>query len=251
MENQSWLKQPALIAHRGDSKRAPENTLAAFRQAISLGVDFFEFDICLSKDGVPVCIHDSTVMRTTDARGDYSVGDLTANALKALDAGTWFDARFASEQIPLFDEVLQLDVGHVGMMIELKLEGGNIANLAAAALDRLHKRRPPTTCIIASFSPEIIRAVIALDPFQAVLGNVEDQHGLEAFLAMGLKHLCLWDKMVDASLMRQLILKEICVWVFTVDQPKRAKALLEMGVMGIITNDPVGLQGSFKKNHAC
>ncbi|MBZ0251997.1 MAG: hypothetical protein K8I02_01540, partial [Candidatus Methylomirabilis sp.] len=90
------------IAHRGASGECPENTLAAFGRALEIGVDMVEFDVHLSRDGVPVVIHDDDVRRTTDGRG--LVKDLTLAELRRLDAGGWKDARFAGERIPTLEE---------------------------------------------------------------------------------------------------------------------------------------------------
>ncbi|HEY4721683.1 MAG TPA: glycerophosphodiester phosphodiesterase family protein, partial [Anaerolineae bacterium] len=87
---------PAVIGHRGASAAAPENTLAAFNLAVLLGADAVELDAKLSKDDVPVVMHDPTVDRTTDGRG--RVADLTLADLKKLDAGSWKDAKYTGER---------------------------------------------------------------------------------------------------------------------------------------------------------
>src|SRR3989442_9967523 len=84
--------RPLRIAHRGASARAPENTLAAFKEAIRLGADSIELDAHLSADGVPMVIHDDSVDRTTNGRG--AVAALTCRSLRRLDAGAWFSSRF-------------------------------------------------------------------------------------------------------------------------------------------------------------
>jgi glycerophosphoryl diester phosphodiesterase len=96
--------RPLVCAHRGRSGVAPENTLAAFEAAVDLGADFLELDVRRSADGEIVCIHDATVDRTTDGTG--AVADLTLAELRALDAGSWKDARYAGERIPLLSAVL-------------------------------------------------------------------------------------------------------------------------------------------------
>src|SRR5512137_114803 len=103
-----------IIAHRGGPAYAPENTLAAFRHAITLGVDWLELDVHLSRDGEVVVIHDETVNRTTNGVG--RVADLSLAELRALDAGAG-----GGERVPAFTEVLTLakEAG-VGLLVELK-----------------------------------------------------------------------------------------------------------------------------------
>jgi len=101
----AWGAPPLIVAHRGLLKVAPENTLANFRACLELRLGF-EFDVQRTKDGHLVCMHDTTVNRTTDGTGNVS--DLTLAQIKKLDAGSWFDSTFAGEQVPTIDEVLQL-----------------------------------------------------------------------------------------------------------------------------------------------
>jgi glycerophosphoryl diester phosphodiesterase len=106
-----------VIAHRGASGEAPENTLAAFRRALDLGVDAVELDAHLSADGEPVVIHDPNLERTTTGTG--LVRDLTAAAISRLDAGRWFGDQFAGERIPTLAEALDL-LRPVRVIIEIK-----------------------------------------------------------------------------------------------------------------------------------
>ena len=108
------------IAHRGASARAPENTFAAFEEAVRVGVDAVELDVHLSADGVPVVIHDATVERTTDGRG--AVASLSCARLRRLDAGSWFSPRYRGERMPTLDETLDWARGRTGLNVELKAE---------------------------------------------------------------------------------------------------------------------------------
>lgn len=103
--NAGVAEEPLVVAHRGLLRHAPENTLANFRACLELRLGF-EFDVQRSRDGALVCIHDSTVDRTTNGVG--KVSELTLAQLRKLDAGSWFDAKFAREKIPTVDEVLDL-----------------------------------------------------------------------------------------------------------------------------------------------
>ncbi|HEX6023267.1 MAG TPA: glycerophosphodiester phosphodiesterase family protein [Solirubrobacter sp.] len=116
-----------VVAHRGASGEAPENTLAAIREAGRQDADWVEIDVVLSKDGVPVLLHDTSLARTTDVeekfpdREPWLVEDFTVAELKQLDAGSWFDERFAGEPLPTFREaLLALDKADVGLWLEIK-----------------------------------------------------------------------------------------------------------------------------------
>jgi len=115
---------PLIVAHRGLLLHAPENTLANFRACLELRLGF-EFDVEKSKDGELVCIHDSTVDRTTNGTG--KVVDLTLAQIRELDAGIWFDSKFAGEKVPTIDEVLKLVAEYqqhnVLIAVDLKAEG--------------------------------------------------------------------------------------------------------------------------------
>ncbi len=126
-----------LIAHRGASGYAPEHTLAAYRLALEQKADFVEPDLAVSKDGVLVCLHDDSLDRTTDVetvfpdrstpnssgRGpakQWLANDFTVADMKRLDAGSWFDAKFAGQRMPTFQEMIELVRGKAGLYPELK-----------------------------------------------------------------------------------------------------------------------------------
>ncbi len=163
----SWWTAPGIGlrvgGHRGASRDAPENTLAAVRRAIELGVDYVEIDVHLSRDAELVVIHDPDLGHTTDGTG--TVGGLTTDDLQRLDAGRWFGERFAGERVPRLHEVLALleasaTAGRpVGAVVEAKGigSGGPLARALAAspARDRL---------AICSFQAGELRAAREADP---------------------------------------------------------------------------------------
>ena len=120
------------VAHRGASAYAPEHTLAAYRLAIEQGADFVEQDLAVTKDGVLICLHDPSLERTTDVetkfptrftevaiegktRKAWLANDFTLAEIKTLDAGSWFDPKFAGERVPTFDEAVALIRGKAGL----------------------------------------------------------------------------------------------------------------------------------------
>jgi len=109
-----------VIAHRGASAYAPENTLAAFALAAEQGADWFELDCTLTRDGEVIVIHDNNVERTTNRGAKDSVAGMTLAELKTLDAGSWKDPKFAGERLPTLAEALDMAKGGIGVYIELK-----------------------------------------------------------------------------------------------------------------------------------
>jgi glycerophosphoryl diester phosphodiesterase len=130
--------RPFLVAHRGASGYAPEHTIAAYTLALEQGADYVEQDLTLTSDGVLVCLHDDTLERTTDVETRFPdravvesgpggqpvkrwyANDFTLAELKTLDAGSWFDARFAGARIATFEEAIALVKGKAGLFPELK-----------------------------------------------------------------------------------------------------------------------------------
>lgn len=184
---------PTLVAHRGGAAEAPENTLAAFRHALSLGIRWFELDVQMSRDGELVVIHDQTVDRTTNGTGE--VGSLLLQELRTLDAGSWFGGQFRGERVPTLRETLELCIAEdAGVLIELKspqlypgmeekvaallseagLAGGNhfwCISFDHAAIDRLRELAPDVPLgylyrsDVASFVPDSDTIEAALPHF--------------------------------------------------------------------------------------
>jgi glycerophosphoryl diester phosphodiesterase len=133
------LPQRGVCAHRGASAKHPENTLAAFREAIRLGAHMIEFDVYLTKDKHPVIIHDPTLDRTTNGTG--RVSDASFEDVRKLDAGSWKDASFMGERVPTLEEALEIMPRNIWLNVHLK-EGRECGAIAAAAIvkaDRLHQ----------------------------------------------------------------------------------------------------------------
>ena len=149
-----YRERPLIIAHRGASASAPENTLAAFRLALEQGADGIELDVTRCASGEVVVMHDATVDRTTDGTG--AVLALPLDALRALDAGSWFGAAWSGERVPLLEEVLEEVGGRLRVNIEIKREGsGGGLEERVAELVRCHGLQD--SVIISSFSPRALR----------------------------------------------------------------------------------------------
>lgn len=151
------MDRMAIVAHRGFSAAAPENTISAFRKAIELHAEYIECDVRRSADGELVVIHDSAVDRTTNGSG--LVREKTVSELKRLDAGSWFSKEFFGERIPTLDEVLDLVKGKSKLIIELKEEG-----LADATVELIVSREMCGEVIIASFIEQVGFRLAELEP---------------------------------------------------------------------------------------
>ncbi|CAM4238563.1 glycerophosphoryl diester phosphodiesterase [Paenibacillus endophyticus] len=138
------------VAHRGWSSRAPENTMAAIRLALAdPDVAWIEIDVHLSKDHVPVVIHDYTLRRTTNGKGD--VKSLTADQITALDAGNWFSQKYQGEPVPTLAQVLQEAVGRCKLNIELKTDGIRYPHIEQKVLECIETYDALKEVVITSF----------------------------------------------------------------------------------------------------
>ena len=151
-----------VIAHRGASAYAPENTLAAFKQAIMLHSDILELDVHQTKDLRLVVIHDATVDRTTNGKG--RIKDLTLEELRQLDAGSWFSPAFAAERVPLLDEVLDLASNSVSLLIELKEGSDEYPNIEERIVRLVREKNVEKHVIFKSFHDETLDRLRQLAP---------------------------------------------------------------------------------------
>lgn len=146
-----------IIAHRGASAVAPENTLPAIDSAIAAGADCIEIDVHLSKDNKVVVIHDKTVDRTTNGSG--RVSELTSDYIKTLDAGSWFDEEFMGIQVPFLEEIIETVNAQTKLLIEIKKgkeEYNGIEKEVAALIIKHHAEE---WCIVQSFSDKSLEEV--------------------------------------------------------------------------------------------
>ena len=151
------LAFPLIIAHRGDCSAAPENTMEAFRGAVEVGADGFEFDVRLTKDGEVVVMHDRRVDRTTTGKGP--VGTFTLAELRKLDAGSWFSPRFQSARVPTLAEVFEEISPSVLVNVELKVKGYGVKPLVSRVVDMIRRYDRFESTMVASFNPMALLAV--------------------------------------------------------------------------------------------
>lgn len=229
------------IAHRGASKVAPPNTLAAFVKAVELGADGIEFDVHLSADGVPVVIHDFAVDATTDGHG--RVADMTLAQLKALDAGSRFDLAFAGERIPTLGEVLDAVGDRLLLNVELKSTSVRDNGLERAVIGQIERRGLSDRVLISSFNPFSLRRAGRIAPHIPLGLLYAPDLPLplrRAWLAPLAPHQARHPhySMVDARYMAWARRSGYRVNVWTVDEPDEMRRLIALGVDGIITDVP-------------
>lgn len=153
-----------IFAHRGSKGTHPENTLAAFKEAIEVKADGIELDVQFSLDQELVVIHDGDVNRTTNGEG--LVKDKTLSELKELDAGSWFQSGYANEKIPTFNEVLELLAvsGYQGVLnVEIKTDEYDYEGIEASVLSALSSYTLACNILLSSFNTETMKRVIALN----------------------------------------------------------------------------------------
>ncbi len=232
------------IAHRGASGQFPENIMAAFRAAVDEGADMIELDIQFSKDKVPVVFHDASLEAHSDGKG--FVHEYTFEALKKLDAGSWYDAAFARERIPCLEEVLRFAKGVIALNIEIKpeavgdkIEGG----VEQKCLALVEKYNMQSDVLFSSFdgraiqrlknlAPDISTALLYSRRWAAHVHPVQlvQEYNADTF---NCSYWQLHEKWLEA-----LRTNNIPVFVYTVDDPARMKKLIKRGVNGIFTNRP-------------
>ena len=231
--------RPLVIAHRGGSKLAPENTLAAFRNAVKLGADGFELDIHLTKDGRLIVIHDDTVDRTTDGKGP--IRGQTLAELQRYDAGKWFGPKFAGEHLPSLDDVLELAGPKTRVVIEIKQpnSGPRYDGLEAKLVELLRRKKKINYVFVISFDVASLEAVHKLEP-KIVTGLL---HTLPVDTAkargkMGLGYLGPYYRVVTAGFIKQAHEHGLKVNPWTVNDEADLKRLTQDGVDAITTDRP-------------
>jgi glycerophosphoryl diester phosphodiesterase len=161
-----WLRadRPLVIAHRGDSRHAPEQTLAAYELAVERGADMIEADVRCTRDNRLVMLHDATLDRTTSGSG--RVAEIDVDDLRALDAGSWFGSEFAGQLVPTLDELFDLaERLGVALCLEVKSDGDRPASgLAVAVAEEIRRRGRLERDVLSSFDHKALAAARRIYP---------------------------------------------------------------------------------------
>jgi glycerophosphoryl diester phosphodiesterase len=233
--------RPIIFAHRGDFAHAPENTLPSFQQALQKGADGVELDAKLTSDGHVIVIHDSTVDRTTDGKG--RVTSLTLEAIRKLDAGRWFNEKFAGTKVPLLEEAFEI-VGKDKMInIELTNYSSPRDGLVVKVCELIKRHNNHSQILFSSFFssnlkiaaqtlPEIPRGLLAMPGWVGLWARsfgfmFGDYQALHPHISNASR-----EQMQRAHRLK----RRVHVW--TANTPEEINRLKEWGVDGIITDDP-------------
>lgn len=230
-----------IIAHRGASAYAPENTIASFNKALSLGARFVEFDVMLSADGYPFIFHDESLKRTTNGRGKF--GLTNAEAIQSLDAGAWFSTRFQDEKIPsLLTTIEWLLASDVYANIEIKPYPGTTESTTVAVLTHLNRYWPmdKQLPIVSSFDKEALTLCRSLSP-EMPLGFLLDRWE-EDWLTQAKKlnaySVHLSREATTRKRVQAIKAEGFKVFVYTVNSQRQARTLLSWGVDALFSDYP-------------
>jgi glycerophosphoryl diester phosphodiesterase len=236
------MPHPWVVAHRGASGHAPENTMVAFRRAVELGATFIETDLRFTRDAQFVAIHDATVERTTSGRG--SVRELTLAELRQLDAGSWFGAEFAGERIPTLDEILNFaHAADVVFYLEVKTEV--VWGVQHTLVSALRRTEQVARTVILSFDPSMLSALLGLE-HTLMTGLLYDRLPADPIaqaLQIGVRQIAPRRDLLSGELVQRAHAADLQVVTWTVDKLEEMRAAIATGVNGIITNYPDRLFG--------
>ncbi len=231
------LNYPRIIAHRGSSEAAPENTLSAIELGLEEGADAIEFDVRLTKDGVPVLMHDRTLLRTTDARDVIYVEDVTYQELIDRDAGSWHSEQYAGERVPTLEEALLLIQGRAKAYVELKVESDVLESEVIRLIETYDLIDEVN---VLSFKSRQLRRIKALNE------DVETTLLMSAFLGdvgvlVDYEHVDHFAFDIRFALDNQSIIQTLqeenrTVYVYTANTITYIERATELGVDGIITD---------------
>lgn len=233
------MNTPINYAHRGASAYCPENTMAAFAQAVELGATGIETDVQRTKDGVLVCIHDESLLRTTGL--DQLVCNTDYEELSKLSAGAWFDAAFADERIPTLEQLLRFAERHgIELNLELKngvvlypgMEAEVIAAVRAAGLEKrvvLSSFNHYSLALCKTLAPDIRTGILYMEGLYrpwAYAATIQAD-ALHAY------HYAVLPEWVAEAAEAGIVYHP-----FTVNDEREMNRLIDAGVAGIITDYP-------------
>ena len=233
------MSSPLIIGHRGASAVAPENTMAAFREAIAAGADGIEFDVRLTRDGAPVVIHDNTLRRTAGL--PHHIGDLTLRELESLDVGV----PSLAQLFTLFEE------NDLWLFLEIKVDSpSEHVPLAEECCKLIQEHSLTERVFVECFDLRVLQVVASINSeiktaalFQPALSrpSVSDERIMEEAKAVGASALALHHRLARQSLVQKAIDADLRVAVWTVDDPAWIGRAKSMGIEALITNNPAAM----------
>jgi glycerophosphoryl diester phosphodiesterase len=248
------MSKPLVIGHRGASAVAPENTLAAFEAAIAAEADGIEFDVRLTRDGIPVVIHDDTLRRTAGVA--KRVDELTLEDLKKVDVGSWFTRsrkltheQFSVQTIPSLQQLFDLFVTNDSLLyLEMKCHSFERARLAEACCRLVNDNSLKHRVIVECFDLAAIETVKRIDreirtaalfePALTTAPILSERRLVDKAKAVGVDEIALHYRLVSNRIVENAKLAGLTVVVWTVDNPAWIKRAKTIGIDVLITNDP-------------
>lgn len=239
------FQNPTVMAHRGLSADAPENTLYAFSDAISVGADFIELDVQQTRDGVLVVMHDSNLKRTTGVNKD--IWDVDYADIQNLDAGSWFDPAYANARIPTLEETLQFVDKRAKLNIEIKPTKHGSDTLEQDVAELITQYQYTDACYVTSFSYGSLKKIKEANPeirtgylMSVAYGQFYSLNYADAF---SLNKVFVTSQVVNAAHQQG---KQIFAW--TVNSMSEVRSLCNLHVDSIITDDPVMVQNVISRD---
>jgi glycerophosphoryl diester phosphodiesterase len=236
-------KRPLVVAHRGASGIAPENTLVSFRRAIAQGADMIEFDVRMTADFHIVVLHDRDLKRTTGKNA--KVWDMTLQQLRLLEAGSWFHPRFAGEQIPTLRQVLEMMPEGVIANIEVKTDGDRRKKLAfeEVCILTIMEKKCEDRVLVSSFDHKFIKRLHSLYPSirtGALYMPVRDARKSPSLIARktGAKAFICNHTMLGQRFIRDARLRKMFVATYVVNTEDHLQRAVDLGVDAVITDFP-------------
>lgn len=237
-----------VISHRGANRRAPQNTIPAFENSIKIGVDGFETDIHLTKDGVPVVCHNYTIDETSTGKGE--IRNMTLEELRTYDFGSYFHEKYAGTKLPTLEEFLELcetaDIEIMNIEIKPPLDGN--MEIVKKTIDAVKSHELFDRLLISSFDANVLVECKKVDPeCKTGLLYCPKQKEFYTKLLFGYVKVAKEIKAdyfhphfssVNKRFVRRLHENGVKVNVWTVNDEKVAKYLLKCGVDGLITDVP-------------
>ncbi|MBN1350747.1 glycerophosphodiester phosphodiesterase [candidate division KSB1 bacterium] len=234
----STRRKLMVTAHRGASGLAPENTIAAMLKAIDFHSDYAELDVQETKDGYLILLHDDDLNRTTNGSG--AIWEKTLADLNHVDAGSWMSDEFANEPVPLLSAVMDTVEGKMKLNIELKISGHQV-ELERRVVKLIEEKRFVDQCVVTSFNWDSVEKVKRLNP-RIRAGLIFAEFPERDIFKTDWELLSVYHKLITPEFVQKAHAagKEVHVW--TVNDPKLMKKLIDDGVDNIITNRPDILQ---------
>lgn len=242
-DTQSAENVPVIVAHRGYSGVAPENTLAAFASAVDIGADMIELDVQETKDGVLVVFHDTDMSRITGMSG--RVSDYTYEEICRMDAGSWFDSAagsgagsFSGEKIPSLAEVLELiRDSELDIYLELK-DIGEADGFAAAVVAEVEAQGMKNRVVYASFNYQYLKQIKEIDGNIPILCNTQLSDADKLIAEYPADYYGLYVEKLQQDTIQKLHEAGSLAFVWTVNTPVQMRNVISLGADGIVTNEP-------------